>query len=90
MDKDAEAILVVKMMITEQIQPLITCKILLTSPLVRTNAEILAEQQEESLKSKKEKDNEFENTPQSQKDSNSDGKNNNMLIVYQKLDAESI
>ena len=48
LDKDAEAILVVKMMITEQIQPLITCKILLTSPLVRTNAEILAEQLEES------------------------------------------
>jgi len=43
LDKDAEAILVVKMMISEQIQPLITCKILLTSPLVRTNAEIIAD-----------------------------------------------
>ncbi len=52
LDKDAEAILVVKMMITEQIQPLITCKILLTSPLVRTNAEILAEQLEEFKNSK--------------------------------------
>ena len=31
------------MMISEQIQPLITCKILLTSPLVRTNAEIIAD-----------------------------------------------
>jgi hypothetical protein len=39
-------------MISEQIHPLITCKILLTSPLVRTNAELLAEQQEETLKLK--------------------------------------
>ena len=31
-------------MISEQIQPLITCKILLTSPSVRTNAELLADQ----------------------------------------------
>ena len=40
------------MMISEQIHPLITCKILLTSPLVRTNAELLAEQEEETLKLK--------------------------------------
>ena len=53
------------MMISEQIHPLITCKILLTSPLVRTNAELLAEQEEESLKLKDFKDCEKENNSKS-------------------------
>ena len=45
LDKDAETILVIKLPVSDQIQPLITCKILLTSPAVRTHAEQLADQE---------------------------------------------
>lgn len=45
LDKEAETILVIKLPMSDQIQPLITCKILLTSPAVRTQAEQLADQE---------------------------------------------
>lgn len=44
LDKDAETIVIIKTTISD-LQPLITCKILLTSPKVRTDSELRAEQE---------------------------------------------
>jgi hypothetical protein len=41
LDRDAETILIVKLNINSTTQPLITCKVLLTSPAVRTDESLL-------------------------------------------------
>lgn len=46
LDKQAETIVIIKTSISD-LQPLITCKVLLTSPAVRTFSEQLADQQQQ-------------------------------------------
>jgi hypothetical protein len=43
LDRDAETILIVRLNINSTTQPLITCKVLLTSPAVRTDEQSLLE-----------------------------------------------